>query len=81
MTRTLAALMTLWISLPAHADEAGTQWLRRIDEAAKVSDAHIRLALDVTDARGVTTQREIEIWQKDWEREALPTPEQIKRAI
>jgi len=64
MTRLCTALLALLLALPAQADEAGEGWLRRIDSAAAVSDAHLRLALQVTDSRGKTAAREIEIWQK-----------------
>lgn len=64
MTRRCTALLALLFALPAQADEAGEDWLRRIDSAAAVSDAHLRLLLQVTDAQGKTAEREIEIWQK-----------------
>ena len=66
---TLSAMFLLFSTLcaPAMADEAGTAWLRKIDAASQVSDAHLTLELTVTDARGVSSKRKIEIWQKGTE--------------
>jgi outer membrane lipoprotein-sorting protein len=64
MMRLLLIMASLLASAHAVADPAGDDWLRRIDAASTVSDAHLRLELQVTDARGTTAQREIEIWQK-----------------
>jgi outer membrane lipoprotein-sorting protein len=49
---------------PVSADPIGDQWLARIDQAAKVKDAHLILDVRVTDSRGRTHPRTIEIWQK-----------------
>lgn len=46
------------------ADTNGNQWLSRIDETARVADAHLVLDVEVTDAKGRTNPRTIEIWQK-----------------
>ncbi|MGB0639847.1 MAG: outer membrane lipoprotein-sorting protein [Myxococcota bacterium] len=46
------------------ADTNGNQWLARIDATAQVVDAHVVLDVEVTDARGRTNPRTIEIWQK-----------------
>ena len=54
----------LFCGLSAHADPAGDAWLRKIDNTARVTDAHLILDLTVTDARGRQKPRTIEIWQK-----------------
>jgi outer membrane lipoprotein-sorting protein len=46
------------------ADTAGNEWLERIDATARVDDAHVILDLEVTDGRGRTNPRTIDIWQK-----------------
>jgi len=75
---------TLWLAAlslgTAHADEAGTAWLQRIDAAAEVTDAHLQLDLSVTDAQGNTSQRTIEIWQKGTEQRLvrMVTPSRLK---
>jgi outer membrane lipoprotein-sorting protein len=56
--------MILVASLCAHAATTGDEWLTRIDDTARVSDAHLTLEVTVTDARGRTKPRTIEIWQK-----------------
>ena len=43
--------------------ETGAQWLKTIDEQATVTTAHMLLDLDVTDSRGNTVSRKMEIWQ------------------
>ena len=48
----------------AYADADGDAWLKRIDATARLEDAHVELNVTVTDARGRTSQRSIEIWQK-----------------
>jgi hypothetical protein len=48
----------------AYADADGDAWLQRIDATARMEDAHVELDVKVTDARGRTSQRSIEIWQK-----------------
>ena len=58
----LTLLLTL-ISLAA-ADSAGDAWLARIDETARVDDAHLVLDVMVTDAKGRKNPRTIEVWQK-----------------
>ena len=64
MRRLSAMLLCLLISLRAAADEEGQAWLRRIDEAARVDDAHLVLDVEVTDSRGETAPRTLEIWQR-----------------
>ena len=59
MLATLTALITIVL-----ADPAGDAWLERIDKTAHIEEAHLVLALTVTDARGRTHARTIEIWQK-----------------
>jgi len=41
---------------PAKSDEAGADWLRRIDAAAQVDDAHLVLDLTVIDSHGVMNE-------------------------
>jgi len=60
---TLFLLQALFL-LTARADSAGDAWLQRIDQTARVADAHLVLNVNVTDARGRTHPRTIEIWQK-----------------
>jgi outer membrane lipoprotein-sorting protein len=68
MKNILAVLLALiCLSGSAQADQAGMAWLKRLDAAAALSDAHLRLSLQVTDAKGQTSSREIEIWQKGTE--------------
>ena len=58
---------TLFYSLflqTASADPEGNAWLKRIDDTSRVEDAHLVLDVNVTDARGRTHPRTIEIWQK-----------------
>ena len=57
-------IISLLSSKIAIADEAGDAWLARIDQSARVDDAHLVLDVDVTNARGETSQRTIEIWQR-----------------
>jgi outer membrane lipoprotein-sorting protein len=58
----------LFLISVAAADEAGDTWLARIDKTARVDDAHLVLDVEVTDAKGRTNPRTIEIWQKGDER-------------
>ena len=58
----------LFLISVAAADEAGDTWLTRIDKTARVDDAHLVLDVEVTDAKGRTNPRTIEIWQKGDER-------------
>lgn len=44
--------------------ESGAAWLSHIDAAAAVQDAHMTLELTVTDPRGESASRTIEIWQR-----------------
>jgi outer membrane lipoprotein-sorting protein len=44
--------------------ETGAAWLAHIDSVAAVQDAHMTLELTVTDPRGETASRTIEIWQR-----------------
>jgi len=62
----LLAMLALLLSLIqlAAADPVGDAWLERIDQTARVEDAHIVLDVTVTDAKGRTKPRTIEIWQK-----------------
>lgn len=47
------------------ADELGESWLVRVDAANNEGDdAHVVLDLQVTDSRGATVERSLEIWQK-----------------
>jgi len=48
----------------ARADVEGDSWLRRIDAAATVDDAHVVLDITVTDSKGNSAPRTLEIWQK-----------------
>jgi hypothetical protein len=65
MMHHLAWLFLGLIATPtARADTAGNDWLRRIDTATKVDDAHVILDIIVTDKRGQTAPRTLEIWQK-----------------
>ena len=57
-------LLALAVTLVAHATPTADAWLARIDQTARVSDAHLTLDVTVTDARGRTNPRTIEIWQK-----------------
>jgi outer membrane lipoprotein-sorting protein len=63
MLRHLPFLLLLF-GLHAHADEQGEAWLQRIDDAARVEDAHLILEVEVTDARGQTAPRTLKIWQR-----------------
>jgi len=63
----VAILFSVFLHL-AHADDTGNSWLKRIDTTARVEDAHLLLEVNVTDARGRTHPRTIEIWQKGDER-------------
>jgi outer membrane lipoprotein-sorting protein len=61
----LWGLLGLLLTTAAHAAPgSGAEWLAHIDEVARVDDAHMLLALTVTDARGEQAGRTIEIWQK-----------------
>ena len=59
-------MLTLFLTLIplATADAAGDEWLARVDETARVEDAHLLLDVTVTDAKGRKSPRTIEIWQK-----------------
>lgn len=58
-------LMTILTLSAARADDAGTDWLQRIDAASNQGDdAHLVLDVTVTDKKGVDAQRTLEIWQK-----------------
>ena len=58
-------LLVIFVLIPnVMADAAGDAWLKRIDETARVDDAHVVLEVEVTDARGRTNPRTIDIWQK-----------------
>lgn len=59
-------MLTLFMTLIplATADAAGDEWLARVDETARVEDAHLLLDVTVTDAKGRKSPRTIEIWQK-----------------
>ncbi len=59
-----ALLLHALFLFTAHADPAGDAWLQRIDETARVTDAHLILDVSVTDKRGQKHPRTIEIWQK-----------------
>jgi len=59
----VALLCSMFLPI-AHADNQGHSWLERIDDTARVEDAHLLLEVQVTDARGRTHPRTIEIWQK-----------------
>ena len=54
-------LATLGLAL---ASAEGDAWLARIDQTARLETAHVRLSISVRDARGRTSARSIEIWQK-----------------
>lgn len=61
-------LLTLYAGGPlAQADTAGEAWLKRIDDAAQVDNAHLVLDVTVTDKQGHTVPRTLEIWQKGTE--------------
>ena len=64
----IGPITILIASLAAHAAPTGNEWLARIDDTARVADAHLTLEVTVTDARGRTKPRTIEIWQKGDER-------------
>jgi len=49
---------------PARASETGDALLRQIDTVALIDNAHILLDVTVTDARGRTADRTIEVWQQ-----------------
>ena len=59
----MTSILLMLIPL-AMADAVGDAWLARIDETARVEDAHLLLDVMVTDAKGRQTPRTIEIWQK-----------------
>jgi len=64
----LLPLFFVLLGLPAHADEVGSSWLKRIDASARLTDAHLKLTVQATDAKGQQYSRELEIWQKGTER-------------
>ena len=43
--------------------ETGAEWLQKIDQQNKIDSAHMRLSLEVTDSKGRTATRKMEIWQ------------------
>ncbi|MBN2798991.1 MAG: outer membrane lipoprotein-sorting protein [Deltaproteobacteria bacterium] len=57
-------LIPLLIPLLASA-QSGPEWLARVDAAATpAQDAHVVLSVSLTDDRGRTAERTLEIWQK-----------------
>lgn len=60
----IGAVWVLAATTASAAPSTGAEWLAHIDEVARVDDAHMVLQLTVTDARGETAGRTIEIWQK-----------------
>lgn len=59
----MLTFLWMWAGL-AHADSAGQHWLQKIDQTARVEQAHVELLITVTDDRGRTSTRTIEIWQR-----------------
>ena len=66
-TLMFAALIILASSAMAHAS-SGSAWLARIDQTARLAQAHLVLDVTVTDARGRERARTIEVWQQGDER-------------
>lgn len=61
----LSLVLSLCLGAPlAHADEAGTAWLERVDAAARVEQATLTLQVSSTPAGGgPATVRTLDIWQ------------------
>ena len=43
--------------------DTGAEWLQKIDQQNEIDSAHTTLALEVTDSKGRTATRKMEIWQ------------------
>ncbi len=61
--------MLAYFLASAFAADDGTAWLSRVDGAAnRGSDAHMVLAISVTDRTGTASDRVLEVWQKGSDR-------------
>ena len=53
----------LYLLVSLSLADSGAEWLQKIDQSNAIASAHTTLVLEVTDAKGRTAARQMEIWQ------------------